>query len=849
MADSSEPHTRHSYHGSTAAHLQYPTLPPLSASVEEWLSRSRPISMTSTPLMDHTPRSLSESWATMSVSDVHSEDGTRSEQTDIGSLIDQTGPDDVASLDGRSSNSDLDTNDEDGFDGDSYESRSNVSVSQELSTAFPHIGNPIDDSNLTTQTAFRQSVESIEFIEPESWPEAERVELKHTIRVFEEADAAELKHKLPEGLEDSTLTATVQQTMTRKGLDTDKPFHVLYIGSPEFRNIILDKIGDVLVSSSCSGFDSGSAESSRYHVVPTSFGAGAVPNFAELLPIHVQLIVDECPEASTDSQTDKPSAINLKFKNRPSCTSNWSGNEYSIASSVEWVLPDVAIFFLSSVDTTRDMETQKLARIFMERHGVPTMVISEKPLWAMSRDPVPLNHHSLHMCLESRNPMDGKSTVLRRYPIDLKTFESITPGQLNRNLASLATIYPRKSCQMALENSKIPRTKSFSTVENYARNMFTIPNISSNHDLAPMFRFLFCIFLSVVAISFGHSAVRASITSLTQYFAGSGSTVSNAISPVSSSVPATSILATGGSLSVLSSSLSDVQLPGSQNGGLSQLQDLIEGVQSVSERQGKTNSYEIQVVGDCHLVIKPPTKSPAGRKQSRFSVQVSRGDKPLEYELSMLFEGVYTLKLDRGDAYGQVDVAITTASKPPRTQTTSVDFGTPWLKIQNWKRAAQAITSQLLRDFSTAQTGLSEVYVRIFTDVQVLMGDVVKRAHFLQHEAASLRHGSMQISADTKDLVLSRSGQLTEAVKRTAVQPFLAASAVLQARTNKAQTGAREMVSDTWNKISSRVQEFNLGTMKERIRNARKSKALDNAQKGAQGLLRRKTGGHPESSQ
>ncbi|PYI11117.1 hypothetical protein BO78DRAFT_162345 [Aspergillus sclerotiicarbonarius CBS 121057] len=838
MADSSEPHPRPPHYTSTDPHLRYPTLPPLSASVEEWLSRSRPISMTSTP-MEHTTRSLSESWATMSASDVHSEDGTRSEQTDLGSLIDQTGPDDVASLDGRSSNSDLDTNDEEGFDGDSYESRSNASVSQELSSAFPPIRNSIDDSNLTTKTAFRQSVESIEFIEPESWPEVERVELKHTIRVFEGSDAAELKHKLPDGSEDSTLTATVQQTMTRKSLDTDKPFHVLYIGSPDFRNIILDKIGDVLVSSSCSSFESGSAESSRYHVVPTSFGAGAVPNFAELLPIHVQLIVDECPEASADPQTDKPSTINLSFKNRPPCMSMWSGTEYCISSSVEWILPDVAIFFISSTDTTKDMETQRLARIFMERHGVPTMVISEKPLWTMSRDPLPLNHHSLHMCLESRNSLDGKSMVLRRYPIDLKTFESITPGQLNRNLASLATIYPRKPCQLALETHEFPQAKSFFNIDDYARNIFSVPYISGNHDLASVFRLITFIILSLVAISFGHSALRAAVLFLSQYFARSA--VSSAVSPISSSVPATSLLHTGASLPVLSTSLSDIQLLRSQMDSHSRLQDLIGGVQSVSERRDPTDSFEIQVVGDCHLVIKPPNKSPVGKKQPKFNVQVSRGGKPLEYELSMLFDGVYTLKLDRGDAYGQLDVTLTTISKTPHIQTTSVDLGTPWLKIQNWKRAAHAITSQLMRDFTTAQTGLSEVYGRFCTDLQVLMGDVVKRAHFLREEVSSLRHESVQLPPGTRDMVLSRSEQLTEAVKRTAVQPLLAVSSALQAQTNKVHTGARGMMSDTWDKISSHTPGLDLGAMKERLRDARKCKALDIAQKRARSLVGRKT--------
>ncbi|KAF7616052.1 hypothetical protein AFLA_009555 [Aspergillus flavus NRRL3357] len=290
MADSPRPHSRRPSLTSSSAHLRYPTFPPLSGSVEEWLSRSRPISMTSSHLADYTPRPLSESWATLSASDVHSEDGSRSEQTDVGSLIDQAGPDDVASIDEQYSGSEVDGNED-----DDYDSKSNVFGSQELPALFPQIRGSIDDSNITTKTAFRQSTESIEFAEPEKWPEVEQVELKHTIRMFEGIEADELKSQFSINLRDSILTATVQQTMTKKSLDTDKPFRVLYIGDPEFRNIILDKIGDVLVSSTCSDFESSSTESSRYHVVPTSFGTGAVPNFAELLPIHVQLIVDECP--------------------------------------------------------------------------------------------------------------------------------------------------------------------------------------------------------------------------------------------------------------------------------------------------------------------------------------------------------------------------------------------------------------------------------------------------------------------------------------------------------------------------------------------------------------------------
>ncbi|KAL4785570.1 hypothetical protein BJX76DRAFT_177244 [Aspergillus varians] len=847
MADSPEPSSRRPHTASNTSHLQYPTLPPLSGSVEEWLSRSRPINMTSTPPADHPRQSLSESWATLSASDVYSEDGAPSEQTDVGSLIDPSGPDDVASLDERySSNDDMDGNYQEGLDNEDCDSGSAVSESQELHPMFPQIGCSIDDSNLTAQTAFRQSTESIEFIEPDKWPEVERVQLKHTIRLIDGPELTELGYNISTistHLQDSTLMATVQQTITKKSIDTDKPFRVLYVGSPEFRGIILDKLGDVLVSSTSGGFESSSTESSRYHVVPTSFGAGAVPNFAELLPIHFQLIVDECLEATSESHIDRPRTINLEFKNRPACTSLWTGTEYGISSSTEWALPDMAIIFLSSQDTLSAMDTQKLARMFMERHGVPTMIISEKPLWKMSRDSIPVNHHSLHMCLESRHSSTGKTTVLRRYPIDLSTFESITPGQLNKNLATLTSIYPRKHFNSTPEvPGTVQQTPPFS-VKNLTRKILPVPYLSDDTQLAFVLRLMMITVLSAATIAFGHLVLKTTAIFIPSFVARLVG--SSQISPVSSihttGAPPTAELKQT-SLPTVSSTTRDVQVLGHQPNGLSQLQNLMGGaLPNLDAPKLSENNFEIQVVGDCHLVIKPPNRSTGAKKQPIFHVQVNRRGQPLQYELSMLFEGVYSLKLDRGEAYGLVNVTITADSDPPVNQIVSVDLGTPWLKIANWKRAAQTITSELIRDMGTAQSGLSEAYGRISTELQVIVGDVVKRTHLLRQKAALLRRESLPNSLGTREAILSTSKQISEIFQRTAVQPFLSASSVLQCHTKKVNDGAKQVMSDTWSKISAGTQRLSPGDIGERVRNARKSKTLDKAHKKARRLMKGST--------
>ncbi|KAJ5120666.1 uncharacterized protein N7515_010054 [Penicillium bovifimosum] len=833
MTDTSESPRRRLLSTQTASSLQYPTLPPLTASVEEWLSRSRPTNMTSDQLSDHAPKTLSDSWATLSVSDIRSEDGSHSGQTDTCSLIDHTNADDVASLDENYS-SDAEAQDEgneedDGIDGD--EVQCTESASQELPAMFAARGAAIDDSTTTTKPSFPHPSDSIEFVEPEKWPEIERVELKHTIRIFEGAAASELKSRLPYNSTDSILMATLQQTMTKQSLDLTKPFRVLYVGHPEFRNIILDKIGDVLVSSSCADSETSSAESSRYHVVPTSFGAGAVPNFAELLPIHVQLVVDECLEATADPHADRPNAIKLHFKNRPVCTSAWNGSCYQVTSAADWTLPDVAIIFISAGNNAAAVKTQRLTHAFLERHGVPAMVISEEPLWRMAGEMVPLNHNSLHTCLESRHPISGETAVLRRYPIDLNTFESITPGQLNRNLALLVGLYPKKSLKVTAEAPKPIQGNIFADMdlEKYPVNWLPPSYATRFRELAPTLRTATLSLVMVMAMFIGFSALKVLSMFLVQYFAGSA--LSNAslmvpqVSPTSG-LTVDRVIQTSVSTQPSSSS---VRLP-----HVPSLGDLIPGeapLQTISTAKcpGKNHQFEVQVIGDCHVIIKPP-KFASSKKQPQFDVSVSRDNTELPYELSQLFDGVYTLKLNREDAYGLVDLTITTLSKRPVSGTITVDFGTPWLKIANWKRAAQGITAQFTKDLHIAQTGLTEAYGRLSTDLQVIVGDVVKKAHFLRRDAEGLK-------LNPRDVVLSRSKQISEVFTRNTIQRFRSVSSVLQTRSSRVNEEAKGLLHDAWSRLEKSAAKLDLRSMMDRVRNARKCEALDRAQSRARHII------------
>lgn len=822
---------------SANASLQYPTLPPLTASVEEWLSRSRPaINMPAERTLDPPPKSLSESWATLSVSDLHSEDGSRSEQTDVGSLIDQASPDDVASLDGRYSSSEADEPDEDDTQGgDGLIDNGDLGgIYNPGSQQFPGLFEPgaaIDDSNLTTIPIHRQSIDSIEFVEPEKWPEMERVELKHTIRIFEEPQASEIRRRLPASPSRSILMATVQQTMTKHNLGLDKPFRVLYIGQSDCRNIVLDKIGDVLVSSSSSGSPTSSTESSRYHVVPTSFGAGAVPNFAELLPIHVQLVVDECVEATKDLHKHQPRTLNLSFKNRPACQSSWNGQEYVVSSLSEWTLPDVAILFISSRDDAAAEQTRCIAHAFLERHGIPVMVISDEPLWEKGGDIIPLNQNSLHVCVESRHAQTGETMVLRRYPIDLKTFESITPGQLNRNLASLIDLYPKKTQKVSTDMPKQQNAGSAIDIKKHFYDYFSPLDATQTPQLGAMLRLATLMLIGVVALSLGYAALKAIIFFTAQWLAGTALTHGSV--PTATPVSTVALSEQIGSTSISRRLPGDVGTIYEGHSDWTLSPPSMAHVITTSSSDTPTHSFEIMVVGDTHVVIRPAHNLPSRKKQPKFTVEVQRNNVPLSHHLTKLFEGVYAVRLEREDAYGLVNLTIVTKTKSPLKQNFIVDFGTPWLKVANWRRAAREVSGKITRDLQLAQTGLSEACGRLSTDLQVMIGDVVRRTHEIREDAERLGKGLCPHGH-----VLSHSKQLSEMIMDNAIQKFRKGLAVLHHRSVHVNNEAMGRVHHIWSHLGKKVPQLDLRSMVKRVRKAN-SATLARAQARARYLVGR----------
>jgi hypothetical protein len=609
-------------------------------------------------------------------------------------------------------------------DAESTDVDSHCSDSQEfLPPMYPDDDPTAESTNLTATASFRAGSDPIVFHDPEEWeyhqPGATRL-LKYTLCSIDKTDLERPARDIAAGMQEEVL-GTVHLTVGWDGLDHKGPFRVLYVGASEFKGTVLDKLGDILIANPNNTSPSSFVESSRFHVVPTTFGPNSSPSSAELLPLNVQLAVDECTAAYEDQED--PSRLTLILKNGNRYTSSRDGSKNKISStSSEWVPPDVAIFFLANSDTSAEMRSRHRAYYFMIRHGIPCLFISETPLWNRGDPLMPVNPRSLHVALEAYDHTSNQVRVLGRVPVDLDTFERISPEQLNKNLA--AFLGPRES---DAKPSEAPRSKTEAT-----RDIEKCPKDWKEWDSArPVVRTgesaipgnLLVLLIGLITLLMGYAVVKQGIIALSQILSFCGcmlwSQCNNSSLAPSSTAPITVPAIQSVAIAPWLTSTTDMSVPICGAGKSLSINDYITEIsRPIADKPNESQNFEIHVIGDCHLVIKAPTTG--RRKNPKFRVKVTRAETELQFELSRLFDGVYSLRLAREDAYGLVKVNITTKTKPVLDQVTEVDFGTPWLKIASWKRAAQALSFRVVSDLNSAQVGLLEAYSRVAPDIQTV---------------------------------------------------------------------------------------------------------------------------------
>lgn len=643
-----------------------------------------------------------------------------------------------------------------------------------------------DDRESENDTHFDPSY--IVFEEPKAsglYPPNE-ILVSHVVKTFNDQEISDILSQTRTDWKPVQLVATVRQSMTRKGLSVDEPYKLLYVGDTSAKAAIVSKIAGALNSNQ----EHGKASSQRFNVVPiSSFGGGSSPEVELIDSFGPEIIIDECTSAMVGPTISGRDSIHMTLNN--SCnrvSSTWNGARFVVGP--KWKQPDVAVLYLSDNDDIGTKQLRRRVRSFIGRHSIPIIVISESPLWGRARELITLDRGFLHLCIEGAGSEGDENRVWKRLPVDLATFLKIDVEQLGRNLACLSsTKGGRRSTK---EEHPIEGGDASDDIEKSPLSLFGFSgNLGGIHKYrAPEIRSLL-ILGSVLFLAMIYATATLSLQKFTQVSSQVGIS-RNLPTPSIAVVSVVSTSATAaGSTSVRPNAVPSVRTHDSVPKSISVTHtntDLASFLlDSHALAPNKSDQFKIHVIGDCHIVLRPPHWFTLLRRAPKLFFKITRKGESLEHQLSTLFDGVYALKLPREHAHGTLNVSVWTKSKPRIDESFLVDFGTPWLKMVGWKRAAQILTEQIQRDWGKAQTSLASVVNHTNTGLRTFMGDAARVANGFRRKAERIGKTSLNQITKATDLIMTQTKVLSCSVSRDFRSQGLAASKRLSAKRGKFQ--------------------------------------------------------------
>ena len=616
-------------------------------------------------------------------------------------------------------------------------------------------------------TKLHEHLEAIEFIEPSvtNLNFSRPVEVSHTLQILDGQDGPVCDLDMLEP-RSGRVAVTVRQTMVSHGLQLrGRPYKILYVGNYPMRDVIVQKIATALAASlNNSSFPNAEKpRPSRFNVVPISaFGEEISPEVVLIDSSGLELSVEECTFASLARNEGGDDTIRMRLSDGSQVVSSWSGSKFVISD--DWRTPDIAVICLSDKDSAAVKQTRRIARSFMSRHTVQTIVITETSYWDTYADAITLDYMTPHIHLESLQPMgQNNSQTVRRLPIDLPTFLSIDAGQMNRNLACLDTA--RRTSKGCVP-SKVAKSKGtphdrLSFQDIYDAFVTDIRKEGLNgltrYEYVASFVVMLISLLGIVVVGFGLTGILgASRVSSSRVFP------TNVASKSALSV-STSTIATAAPLSSPSLSAPTANSASSTPAPVSPVRSLSTDIDIASFlldahvlAPNKSEQFKVHVLGDNHIVLRPAHWYNKMKKAPKLLFKVTRGDKALEYQISTLFDGVYALQVPREDAYGVLNVTVWTESRPKIKESFEVDFRSSWVKAAGWKRTSRIITESIRGKLCLVQASLGIFYDQTKTGLsKSLQQQRAKIVSQRQSERAML-HSHLEAVAKTKELAVAQ---------------------------------------------------------------------------------------------
>lgn len=693
----------------------------------------------------------------------------------------------------------------------------------EASSELDAISSQASDPRATSDLVSYDEQDPIEFDEPSvtNLNSSRFTEVSHTLKMIEKhGHLNELNKNVLDRLQ-SQLAVTVRQTMTSHSLTpVGGQYKILYVGDLSARESVVQKIGTALAAGlTRSTLDSQKARSSRFSIVPISaFGEEGSPEVVLIDSSGLELTVEDCGYASFARKEGGTDSLRMDLSSGALAESTWTGSRFTVSN--DWRLPDIAVFYLPDNDNFAFKMTRQFARSFMSRHKVPSIVISQSTLWDQpTTEPITLDYLTPHICLESRKSSFVSAQIVRRFPIDLTTFLNIDAGQMNRNLACLAATagssYSRqKNKQPAdekLKNTAKSRPWSFreiceSVIYDVQRD--GLMGLNRYEYIAGLVVILISVLGSLI-VGFGLTELLgASKVSNSRVFPVQTevfSTSSFSTSTLSSSIPLA--LPSAPSLVPSSASSSSTQVPAAKS--LSPNTDLAAFLlNAYALAPDKSERFKIHVLGDCHIVLRPPHWFSKMRKSPKLHFKVLRGDMELEHQLTTLFDGVYALQIKREDAYNTLTVEVWTESKPVVNENFEVDFGSSWFKVVGWKKATHLLTETIWGDLHSVKTSLSIVCGHTKTWLSTFVEQRRKKVAATNAAEKTILKSHLEVVVKTKELIVARTRDLQRGLAMRLYATRAAASDQIREKARELTENMALYTSNHTNMISLQARIF-----------------------------------------
>ena len=615
-------------------------------------------------------------------------------------------------------------------------------------------------------------VQSIEFEEPYDQIDAETISAKHTVIDFNEEETTRTAQQMNLPSPPKRMAVTIRQTMTKQGLSTREPLRILYVGSHSAKQDIIHKIASS-VTASVDGWKSGHSSrispSQLYNVVPVSaFGSEKTPEIELMHSSGYQIKVEDCIMGQSlkfEDVPEKPDVIKLDLEDHFSYHSVPDGEGFIVEPA--WELPHIAVTYCSDTDDLEARRTLSLARKFMSRHGVPCIVISHKQLFHRGVS-MSLDQHSIHMCLESRDPRGRGSIIHRRLPIDLASFLNIDARQMNRNLAYLTGLH--ESLESPTASSTLKRAEcTRGNPRDLEKSSYSLGDSISfvRNRSAAEWRALIpvgLLFLSVLtAVLTGLPSYRFSTNPAISVNSKVMSAVPMSTSSLVAPPPVASITSTSTS-TVVNTSTKTVTVTHAQSPGPNSLAvvpstevgKLFHTVQN--KPANKSSICTAEILGVREILIRIPSATMLSwLNKEALSVNITRGNASVDTERAYSTDDGVVLLLARNQAYGVLNISIITTKKPRVNETFQVDFGSNF-----WQTFAEK--------YSSIAVDLEATYERSFAVMTKLANDARVRSQIALGNMGAVK----KVAAEQASLATTRVAEMAnliaqEATKRTTV--------------------------------------------------------------------------------